>query len=123
MNKRFLLALLASPTIFTSMMSIVGVFNPVQATQKAMHTNDGRACISHPHGGYTFVCIRESKNNLVARSTPATSVNSVQPSNDKITMLDFTEEESDAAIQLFDCDCPYCLNSLRALRGQTPMVY
>ncbi|AUB37281.1 hypothetical protein COO91_03219 [Nostoc flagelliforme CCNUN1] len=38
-------------------------------------------------------------------------------------MLNFTEEESDAAIQTFGCDCPYCLNSLRQLRGTGNLVY
>lgn len=38
-------------------------------------------------------------------------------------LLDFTEEESDAAIKLFGCDCPYCLNSLRQLTGTGNLVY
>lgn len=36
-------------------------------------------------------------------------------------MLEFSLEESDAAIALFGCDCPAHLNSLRALRGQEPL--
>ncbi len=36
-------------------------------------------------------------------------------------MLEFSLEESDAAIALFGCDCPAHLNSLRALRGQKPL--
>jgi hypothetical protein len=124
MNKRFLLALLASPTIFTSMMSIIGVFNPAHAAVRVLHTADGRVCVTHPHGGYTLVCIRETKRNQLALATPAAKVSTSQSSYDgKITELNFTEEESDAAIKLFGCDCPYCMNALRALRGQAPMAY
>jgi hypothetical protein len=32
-------------------------------------------------------------------------------------VADFTEEESNAAVTLFGCDCPVCVNALRQLRG------
>jgi len=38
-----------------------------------------------------------------------------------VAMLDFTEEESDAAAALFGCDCQMCINSLRQLRGLPPL--
>ncbi|PMB11166.1 hypothetical protein CEN49_02285 [Fischerella thermalis CCMEE 5273] len=124
MNKKFLLALLSSPVVFTSLVSTLGVANPAHATQPVIRMKDGEACIKHPHGGYTFVCTRVSQKDLASRrSTPTSTVSSAQSSSEKIAMLDFTEEESNAAIQLFGCDCPYCMNSLRALRGQAPMVY
>lgn len=33
-------------------------------------------------------------------------------------MLEFTIEESDTAIALFGCDCPFHLNQVRRMRGQ-----
>jgi hypothetical protein len=30
---------------------------------------------------------------------------------------DFSEEESNASVALFGCDCPVCINALRQLRG------
>jgi hypothetical protein len=33
-------------------------------------------------------------------------------------MLEFTIEESDTAIALFGCDCPFHLNRVRRMRGQ-----
>lgn len=33
--------------------------------------------------------------------------------------LDFSDEESEAAVALFGCDCPACIRSLRTLRGMT----
>jgi hypothetical protein len=38
-----------------------------------------------------------------------------------MAMLDFSEEESDAASALFGCDCQLCINSLRQLRGLPPL--
>ena len=126
MNKKIVLSLLSSQIIFTSLMSVLGIVNsPAQAAQRVFQFSDGRSCIRHPHGGTSIVCTRsQSKNNLVA-SRPKTDaeVISAQPSNGEVMMLEFTEEESNAAIALFSCDCPYCINSLRALRNQTPMVY
>ncbi|KYC34859.1 hypothetical protein WA1_49975 [Scytonema hofmannii PCC 7110] len=128
MNRKFLLTLLGSPTVFASMMSILAVINPNPAhaaqNQTVFLTKDGRSCVPHPHGATSLVCIRLSKQELASRrSQPAQTVNGEQVSDKKVAMLEFSEEESNAAIQLFGCDCPYCMNFLRALRGQTPMVY
>ena len=123
MNKKLKLALLASPTIFTSLMSMVGVVNPAHAASPVIRMKDGQACIRHPHVSYNkFVCIRGTQTNQVA-GTPASKVNSAQASDKNIAMLDFTEAESNKAIAVFGCDCPYCMNALRALQNQAPMVY
>jgi len=37
-------------------------------------------------------------------------------------MLAFSEAESDAAVALFGCDCPACMNSLRQLRNLDPVT-
>jgi hypothetical protein len=36
--------------------------------------------------------------------------------------MQFTDEESDASVALFGCDCPPCLNALRQIRGLPPMT-
>jgi hypothetical protein len=41
----------------------------------------------------------------------------LDPDPDNPDVLEFTDEESDAAVALFGCDCPTCLNSLRQLRA------
>ncbi|MBW4561717.1 MAG: hypothetical protein KME32_11285 [Mojavia pulchra JT2-VF2] len=122
MNKKLILSLLSSSAIFTSLMSTLAMISPAQAAQRLIHTPDGRSCITHPHGSTSFVCIRGSQTDKVSR-TPTSETISVQPADKNIAMLDFTEEESDDAIQLFGCDCPYCLNSLRQLRGTGNLVY
>jgi hypothetical protein len=124
MNKKIILNLLSSSSIFVSLMSTLAAFNPAHAsiTQRLMHTQDGRTCITNPHGGTDFVCIRDSERKQGYSSTrSSTVVTSV--SDQDIAMLNFTDEESDAAIQLFKCDCPFCINSLRQLRGTGNLVY
>ncbi|MEA5601820.1 hypothetical protein [Nostoc sp. UHCC 0252] len=126
MNKKILLNLLSTSSIFVSMMSTLVAFHPAHAsdsiTQRLLHTEDGRTCITNPHGGKDFVCIRDSERTKPYTSTrSATIVTSVSDQN--VAMLNFTEEESDAAIKIFACDCPLCINSLRQLRGTGNLVY
>lgn len=126
MNKKLILNLLAGSSIFTSLMSTLMIINPAHAnsniTQRLVHTNDGRTCITNPHGMKDFVCIRDSERDPKA-SPPQSMVISAQPSDSTVAELNFTEEESDAAIRIFKCDCPFCLNSLRQLRGTGNLVY
>jgi hypothetical protein len=124
MNKKLILTLMSSSTIFTSLMSTLAIINPAHASQgqRLIQTQDNRICITNPHGHHNFICIRSSERNPGAK--PVTKEAIVQSKSEtNVAMLDFTEEESDAAIQLFGCDCPYCLNSLRQLRGTGSLVY
>lgn len=43
----------------------------------------------------------------------------LQPDNQKVIELNMTDEESDAAIAKFGCDCPKSINALRQARGIT----
>lgn len=125
MNKRLILTLLSSSTIFTSLMSTLTIINPAHAftpEQRLIHTQDNRTCITNPHGHHNFICIRDSERSSKAK--PVVKETIVKGKTDvNVAMLDFTEEESDAAIKLFGCDCPYCMNSLRQLRGTGNLVY
>jgi len=70
-----------------------------------------------------FVCIRDSERDPKAAPAPKSMVVSSRPSDDTVAELDFTDEESEAAIRIFTCDCPFCINSLRQLRGTGNLVY
>lgn len=109
------------------MMSTLMVFHPAHAstsiTQRLMHTEDGRTCITNPHGEKDFVCIRDSERKKPYTSSARSSTIVTSISDKNIAMLNFTDEESDAAIKLFNCDCPLCINSLRQLRGTGNLVY
>ncbi len=126
MNKKLILNLFASSSIFTSLISTLGVINPAHASdniiQRLIHTNDNQTCITNPHGMKDFVCIKDSERDPKA-APPKSMVVSAQPSDSTVRVLNFTEEESDAAIRIFQCDCPFCINSLRQLRGTGSLVY
>jgi len=127
MNRKLILNLFASSSIFTSLISTLGIINPAHAsvnlTQKLMHTSDGRTCITNPHGLKDFVCIRDSERDPKAAPAPKSMVISAQASDSRVKELNFTDEESEAAIRIFKCDCPFCINSLRQLRGSGNLVY
>ncbi|ACC80366.1 hypothetical protein [Nostoc punctiforme] len=127
MNKKILLNLLSTSSIFVSMMSTLVAFHPAHAsgsiTQRLMHTQDGRTCITNPHGGTDFVCIRDSERKVPYTSSARSSTIVTSVSDQNVAMLNFTDEESDAAIKVFGCDCPLCVNSLRQLRGTGNLVY
>jgi hypothetical protein len=121
MNKKFLLYLLSTPTVFTSMLSMVMMTQPAHASLRStevIYTPDGRACVNSPHGAYPtpLVCIRQSQNNAVAgKSTQVVASNQGIPGD--AAKLEFSEEESNGAITLFGCDCPACVSAYRNLRG------
>lgn len=127
MSKKLVLNLVSSSAIFTSLMSTLAIINPAHAnvnlTQRLIHTDDGRTCITNPHGLKDFVCIRDSERDPKAAPPLKSMVVSSKPSDNNIAELNFTDEESDAAIRIFKCDCPYCINSLRQLRGTGHLVY
>lgn len=122
MNKKFLLNLLSSPTVFTSMLSMVMLTQPAHASLRAtevINTPDGRVCVRSPHGAYPtpLICIRQTNNSnsVASKSTQVVASNQGTPSDP--AKLEFSEEESNTAIALFGCDCPACVSALRNLRG------
>jgi len=124
MNRKLILNLLSSSSIFVSLMSTLAAIHPAHAapTQRLIHTNDNRTCISSPHAANSLVCIRDSERKQQSPSTPSSTVTTGKAAQN-IASLEFSEEESDAAIAKFGCDCPACINSLRQLRGTGNLVY
>jgi hypothetical protein len=103
-------------------MSVIGIVTPAHAISPIIRLKDGTACVKHPHVSYDkFVCTKVAK--LDPRYSTAAKFNAANTSKDSIASLTFSESDSDAAIAIFDCDCPYCQNVLKALRSQAPMVY
>jgi hypothetical protein len=58
---------------------------------------------------------------ILPRSPKANPQPDSQPLPDDVEAYEFTEEESNAAVTLFGCDCPLCLNALRQLRNMPPL--
>jgi hypothetical protein len=111
---RLLLTLLVSPTLFGSLMSLSAIANPAQITETPGQSTDSPKCVRSPHT-QRLSCVRLPAKTAAANSQPKISWQ--RPADEQVAMLDFSEEESDAAVAMFGCDCPVCINSLRQLRG------
>lgn len=119
MNRKFILSLLSTPALFASMMSMVMMTRPAHANQTVTPAGTHLSCIRSPHSATPKqVCIQVS-DTPTSTVKPETQVALAQPNQPD--ELQFTEQESDEAIQLFGCDCPGCLNALRQLRGLAPL--
>ncbi|MEM7555570.1 MAG: hypothetical protein AAF378_16020 [Cyanobacteria bacterium P01_A01_bin.84] len=121
MNKKFILTLLSSPTLYASLVSLLAMINPAYAGTQSIKIQAEQTCIDNPHG-YNLVCARVPKKQEIAR-IPVAQKTPAQALPDDVVEVKFTEEESDSAIDLFGCDCPSCLNALRGMRGQEPVVF
>jgi hypothetical protein len=118
MNRKFALTLFSSPALFASIMSMVMTTQPVQANEVIQQGS--LTCMRSPHSAqHKFVCERRQNQSTVIAANQETTV---EVARDKVTELNFTDEESDTAIALFGCDCTSCLNSLRQMRGMTQMA-
>ena len=115
---RLLLTLLVSPTLFGSLMSLSAMANPAQISETPSQSADSPNCVRSPHG-QRLTCVRLPAKAAAAASKPRISWQ--RPGEERVAMLDFSEEESDAASALFGCDCQLCINSLRQLRGLPPL--
>lgn len=116
---RLLLTLLVSPTLFGSVMSLSAIANPALASETPSQSVDSPNCVKSPHT-QRLTCVRLPAKAAASNSKPRISWQ--RPADEQTAMLDFTEEESDAAVALYGCDCPLCINSLRQLRGLPPLA-
>lgn len=120
MNRKFALTLISSPALFASMISLVMMTSqPARANQPVNGTGNFVNCVEDPHSAdHNLVCQRASKK---AQAVTGSEVTAPQAEPSRVTELQFTDEESDAAIAMFGCDCPVCINALRQLRGDGPI--
>lgn len=59
-----------------------------------------------------LTCVRLTNDR---NSSPL--INIPRGSDEDYQMFELTEAESDAAVALFGCDCPVCINALRRLQS------
>ena len=120
MNKKFFLTLLSSPVLFTSIVSMAVFTQPASANQTVNSTPSRFSCGRKPTtvalGTPKFSCTRLRRNTV----NGVDGQTGLRP--DELPELEFTDEESDASVTLFGCDCPSCINALRQIRGLPPMA-
>jgi hypothetical protein len=119
---RLLLNLLALPTLVGSSFCWLTAM-PAQSIEKTSveqniavpdrNATEAQVCVMSRHSRFNLVCEKVS----ILKNAP--KVKPVDYATDHLTSpaeFNFSEEESNASIALFGCDCPLCINSLRTLR-------
>ena len=118
---RLLLNLLALPTLVGSSFCWLTAM-PAHSIEQSVEQNvavpdrnaaEAQLCVMSRHSRFNLVCEK------VSTLKNAPKVKPVDYATDHLTSpaeFNFSEEESNASIALFGCDCPLCINSLRTLR-------
>jgi hypothetical protein len=114
MNIRLAFKFMMLPTLVGSLLTIgIGMerASAVNTRNAIASTSSQLACDLPPQQNLKSSSIRHQNRGIMlasARSTP-----------DEAGILDFSEAESDAAVELFGCDCSSCLQALNQLRNQS----
>ena len=114
MNYRILLNLATIPTLVSSMLTIVLMPDLTHAAGTKMPASVQTSCSVPVDSGMSFSETRLAFQNAETKAASSTESSSEDP------VMDFSAAESDAAVALFSCDCPPCINALRQLRSQSP---
>jgi hypothetical protein len=114
MNHKILLKLIAVPTISGSLL-VSGLLARNTSKVHAASSQPNQTACSVPQASNL-----ESPNvqSLLHRTSSLLVASSRNVAPDEFT-ADFSEAESDAAVTLFGCDCPACMNVFRQLRRQS----
>ncbi|MBM0743839.1 hypothetical protein JOY44_19820 [Phormidium sp. CLA17] len=118
---QFLRLLLLSPATFASVMSLVMV-QPAQANKSDwVQVSKETTCLRAATLTATkFTCKRLASDTAKVfdiTQSPLGVKEIAEIDDVTATSFDMTEEESDATVALFGCDCPACVRSLRQLRN------
>jgi len=97
MNRKFLLTLLSSPVLFTSVITTVMVTKPVYANLTPVNTR--LSCVRSPHSPITGkqICIQVPVSTSPAKTEPTIIARS-QPEQLETDEFVLTDAESDEAI-------------------------
>ncbi|MBW4503775.1 MAG: hypothetical protein KME57_30500 [Scytonema hyalinum WJT4-NPBG1] len=119
MNRKFVLTLLSSPVLFASMLSLAMMTQPARANQTVNPAANNLSCVRSPHQANPSPTCTRVKN------TAGSSVEFAAPQGDQNKAageLKFTDEESEAAVAKYGCDCVACINGIRQMRGLAPVT-
>ena len=92
--------------------SIISV-NPAYARELVFTAPEVAEETCSPNSRFNnLTCVRQTNNR-----NSSSLINIPQGSDEDYPMFELTEAESDAAVALYGCDCPMCINALRKLRS------
>jgi hypothetical protein len=115
MNFKILMRFMAVPAISSSFLASCLLAGQTSKAQAAPSQLNQASCSVSPASGLESPNIQSllhRKSLLLVASAAGSNV--VQ---DEFS-VDFSEAESDAAVALFGCDCPACMNVLNQIRRQ-----
>ena len=112
MNYRILLKLVTIPTLASSMLMMVLMTGLAHAAETRTPASVQTSCSVTVDSGM----ISETR---LAFQNAETNAESSTESSSEDPVMDFSAAESDAAVALFGCDCPPCINALRQLQSQS----
>jgi hypothetical protein len=118
--KKILLFLLSAPTVLTIVTPLVTNSDRAMAAgveASSALTPEGKFCVVAHN---KLVCVKSSRLGESKATLDARLAQARREARDPEAILNFSDEESDAAAALFGCDCPACLRSLRQLRVMSP---
>ncbi|MGF1515825.1 MAG: hypothetical protein ACFB5Z_19290 [Elainellaceae cyanobacterium] len=102
MSTRFLITLLCLPTLLGTLS-----FSLAASASETQPPHRPTKHAARPTSATTSCSIRDEK---------AAASGAAQKSGGDVMTLDFSAAASDAAVLLFGCDCPSCINALEQLR-------
>ena len=111
MNYRILLNLATIP-IASSMLTMVLMPSLTHAIEARTPASVQTSCNAPVDFGMSFLETRLAFQNGETNAASSTENLLEEPE------MDFSAAESDAAVALFGCDCPPCINALRQMRSQ-----
>ena len=112
MNHRILLNWATIPKLASSMLTMILMPGLTLAAGTRTPASVQTSCNVPVDTGMSFLETRLAFQN--SETNAASSTESLIED----TLMDFSAAESDAAVALFGCDCPPCMNVLRQVRSQ-----
>jgi hypothetical protein len=114
MNYKILLRLMAVPTVSSSLLaSCLFIGNTSKAQAASSQLSEASCSVSQPS------TLESPKIQSLLHQKPSLLVASSSNALPDDFSMDFSAAESDAAVDLFGCDCPACMNVFRQLRRQS----
>jgi len=120
MNKLSLVLISSSALLAAALQNLL-VNSPVVASDKNNTQNELTRFFGDRHLS-PFTCTKADctgNHNLAITERLIASKQGTLSKSQNLPELNFTDEESDAAIAKFGCDCPRSINTLRQTRGIT----
>jgi hypothetical protein len=114
MNQVFLRLVTASSLVGSALCLLIATPAMADPASDPLLTDDPQVCVMSRHSRFNLVCQRVDTLKGQTEITPPVDL-ALDPQNSPHE-LKFSDAESNAALALFGCDCPACINALRGMR-------